>query len=175
MVGLFRHHLGSWPCPGRLVSAGRIVALGILHQCTNSRVCPARTLLAGAENRDEEDNAPLDWIGALLATLSLGGLIYGLIESDNLGLSNPIVLGSVVIGLVALAAFIIVELRVKAPMMPLKLFRSHTFAGTNLLTLFLYAGLSGSFFFLPFDLIRTQGYPPAAANSRVVAIHDHRI
>jgi len=120
------------------------------------------------ENRDEQDNAPLDWIGALLATLSLGGIIYGLIESNNLGLSNSIVLGSVALGLVALVAFIIVELRVKAPMMPLKLFRSRTFAGTNLLTLFLYAGLSGSFFFLPFDLIRTQGYPPTAAGAALL-------
>jgi EmrB/QacA subfamily drug resistance transporter len=120
------------------------------------------------ENRDEEDNAPLDWVGALLATISLGGIIYGLIESDNLGLSNPIVLGSIALGLLALAAFVMVELRVKAPMMPLKLFRSRTFAGTNLLTLFLYAGLSGSFFFLPFDLIRTQGYPPAAAGAALL-------
>lgn len=120
------------------------------------------------ENRDEDDNAPLDWVGALLATLSLGGSIYGLIESDNLGLTNPIVLGSVALGLVALVAFVTVELRVKAPMMPLKLFRSRTFAGTNLLTLFLYAGLSGSFFFLPFDLIRTQGYSPAAAGAALL-------
>ncbi len=120
------------------------------------------------ENRDEDDNSPLDWVGALLATISLGGIIYGLIESDNLGLTNPVVLGSVALGFVALIGFVIVELRVKAPMMPLKLFRSRTFAGTNLLTLFLYAGLSGSFFFLPFDLIRTQGYPPAAAGAALL-------
>ena len=120
------------------------------------------------ENRDEDDNAPLDWMGALLATLSLGGIIYGLIESDNLGLGNLVVLSSIGIGLLALAGFIVVEVRVQAPMMPLKLFRSRTFAGTNLLTLFLYAGLSGSFFFLPFDLIRTQGYPPAAAGAALL-------
>ncbi len=120
------------------------------------------------ENRDEDDNAPLDWLGALLATVSLGAIVYGLIESDNLGLTDPIVIGTIAIGIVALIAFVFVELYVKGPMMPLKLFRSRTFAGTNLLTLFLYAGLSGSFFFLPFDLIRTQGYTPTAAGASLL-------
>jgi EmrB/QacA subfamily drug resistance transporter len=120
------------------------------------------------ENRDEDDHAPLDWLGALLATISLGAIIYGLIESDNLGLTDPIVIGTIAIGIIALIAFVFVELHVKGPMMPLKLFRSRTFAGTNLLTLFLYAGLSGSFFFLPFDLIRTQGYSPTAAGASLL-------
>ena len=120
------------------------------------------------ENRDEDDNAPLDWLGALLATVSLGAIVYGLIELDNFGLTDPIVIGTIALGIVALIAFIFVELHVQWPMMPLKLFRSRTFAGTNLLTLFLYAGLSGSFFFLPFDLIRTQGYPPTAAGASLL-------
>lgn len=117
------------------------------------------------ENRDEDDNAPLDWLGALLATLSLGAIIYGLIQSNDIGLTNPFVLASVGLGVIALIAFVFVELHVKGPMMPLYLFRSRTFSGTNLLTLFLYAALSGSFFFLPFDLIRAQGYSPAAAGA----------
>jgi predicted MFS family arabinose efflux permease len=53
-------------------------------------------------------------------------------------------------------------------MMPLKLFRSPTFSGTNLLTLFLYAALSGSFFFLPFDLIQAQGYSATAAGASLL-------
>jgi predicted MFS family arabinose efflux permease len=48
-------------------------------------------------------------------------------------------------------------------MVPLALFRSRVFAGTNALTLLFYAALGGMFFFLPFDLIQVQGYAPAAA------------
>jgi len=50
-------------------------------------------------------------------------------------------------------------------MVPLSLFRSRTFAGTNLVTLLLYAGLGGGLFFVPFDLIQVQGYSPAAAGA----------
>ncbi|HTK37639.1 MAG TPA: MFS transporter, partial [Pyrinomonadaceae bacterium] len=56
----------------------------------------------------------------------------------------------------------------KAPMMPLGLFKSSTFAGANLLTLFLYAGLGGLLFFLPFNLIQVQGYSPTAAGAALL-------
>jgi hypothetical protein len=50
-------------------------------------------------------------------------------------------------------------------MMPLSLFRSRNFAGANLLTLFLYAALSGTLFFLPLDLIQVQKYSATAAGA----------
>jgi MFS family permease len=50
-------------------------------------------------------------------------------------------------------------------MMPLLLFHSRTFSGTNLLTLMLYAALGGTLFFLPFNLILVQGYSPTAAGA----------
>jgi MFS family permease len=51
------------------------------------------------------------------------------------------------------------------PMMPLKLFRSRTFSGANLLTLLLYAAFSGVFFFLPFNLMQVQGYTATQAGA----------
>lgn len=118
----------------------------------------------------DEDRAAkrLDWPGALLATLGLGGLVFGLVESNTFGLSNLLVLLPIGGGALALLAFIFVELHSKTPMMPLKLFRSPTFSGTNLLTLFLYAALSGTFFFLPFDLIQAQGYSATAAGASLL-------
>jgi EmrB/QacA subfamily drug resistance transporter len=118
------------------------------------------------ESRSEvEARQGLDWLGALLATLGLGGLVYGLIESNNLGLSNSLVLASIAGGVVALVLFLLVEARSRSPMMPLSLFRSRTFSGTNLLTFFLYAALGGSLFFVPFNLILVQGYSPTAAGA----------
>ncbi len=104
----------------------------------------------------------------VFATLSLGAIVYGLIESNNLGLLHPLVLGSEAIGVAALIAFILTEMRNAYPMMPLTLFRVRTFTGTNLLTLLLYAGLGGALFFLPFNLIRVQGYAPTAAGAAFV-------
>ena len=120
------------------------------------------------ESRDTEDSPHLDWWGALLATLGLGGIVYGLIESGHLGLGSAQVLSALVLGVVALSVFLVVEARSSAPMLPLRLFRSRTFSGANLLTLFLYAALGGTLFFVPFNLIAVQGYPPSAAGAAML-------
>ena len=118
------------------------------------------------ESESEEDQRRgLDWWGATLATLGLGGVVYGLIEANNVGFSDPLVLIALVAGIVALLVFLIVEARIASPMLPLTLFRSSTFSGANLLTLLLYAALGGTLFFLPFNLIRVQGYSPTAAGA----------
>jgi len=55
-------------------------------------------------------------------------------------------------------------------MVPLTLFRSPTFAGTNLLTLLLYAAMGGGLFFLPFNLIQVHGYAPSAAGAALLPL-----
>jgi len=116
------------------------------------------------ESRNEE-SARLDWWGAVLATLGLGAIVFGLIESSNLTLMHPLVLSCLLAGSVILGAFIFVESNNRHPMMPLTLFKSRTFSGANLLTLLLYSALGGIFFFLPFNLIQVQGYSPTAAGA----------
>jgi EmrB/QacA subfamily drug resistance transporter len=120
------------------------------------------------ESRDEEDDARPDLAGAVLATLGLGGITFGLIESSRLGWAHPLVPGSIVAGAAALAGFLAVEARVKDPMMPLSLFRSRTFAGANLLTLWLYAAMGGALFFLPFNLIQVHRYTATAAGAALL-------
>lgn len=120
------------------------------------------------ESREQEQHGPLDWPGAALATLGLGGVIYGLIESPRVGFSNPVVLLALVAGLVSLALFVFNEARAKNPMVPLKLFRNRDFSGANILTLFLYAALSGNFFFFALNLIQIQGYSATAAGAALL-------
>jgi len=118
------------------------------------------------ESRDEEAAAKkLDWPGAVLATFGLGAVVYGLIQAGSSGLGSPDVLAFLVVGVLALAGFIVVEARSSARMMSLELFKSRTFSGTNLLTLLLYAALGGLTFFLPFNLIQVQGYSTTAAGA----------
>src|SRR5438552_13348044 len=117
------------------------------------------------ESRDEEETGKLDLTGAALATISLGAIVYGLIESSRLGFHIPVVIVALSSSLIFLFAFVIVEARRRHPMMPLGLFRARNFTGANLLTLFLYAALAGTLFFLPLNLIQVQGYSATAAGA----------
>jgi EmrB/QacA subfamily drug resistance transporter len=116
------------------------------------------------ENSDRETTR-VDWLGAILAALGLGALVYGLIESSQVGFNNRSVIIALAAGIVVLVLFLFVESRLLQPMLPLKLFRSRTFAGTNLLTFLLYAALGGTLFFLPLNLIQVQRYSPTAAGA----------
>jgi EmrB/QacA subfamily drug resistance transporter len=122
-------------------------------------------LLRVPETRDEDAPRALDVPGTLCIALGLAGLTFGAIE---LGQSAPDVprsaaLAALGVGAVALVGFVLVEARSSHPMVPLGLFRSRTFTGTNLMTFFLYGALTGATFFLPLDLIQAQGYNAALA------------
>lgn len=117
------------------------------------------------ESRDEQATGRLDWPGAVLVTLGLAGIVYGLIQSGATGLGQSPVLIALALGGVALIFFLVLEARTAHPMVPLSLFRSRSFAGANLLTFFLYGALSAATYFIPFNLIQVQGYPPALAGA----------
>ena len=70
------------------------------------------------ESRNEGVHGDLDWPGALLVTLGLGGIVYGLIESSNAGWKNWGIIASILLGILALSGFIAVEMNRAAPMMP---------------------------------------------------------
>ncbi len=116
------------------------------------------------ESRDP-DAARLDFAGAALATVGLGGLVFGLIEASNRGFADPAVFVPLIVGAASLAGFVIAERKVREPMMPLTLFRSRNFTGANLLTLLLYMGLGGALYFFPFVLQQVHGYSATAAGS----------
>jgi EmrB/QacA subfamily drug resistance transporter len=118
------------------------------------------------ESRNEKASHHLDWPGALLATVGLGGLTYALIEwPARARHGGHLVAAAAGLGVVALAGFVAVEHWSRTPMVSLKLFRSRNFAGANLLTLFLYASLGGLMFFFPLDLIQIQHYTATEAGA----------
>ncbi|HEY4281599.1 MAG TPA: MFS transporter [Chthoniobacterales bacterium] len=119
------------------------------------------------ENKEKE-SSKVDWLGAILAALGLGCLVYGLIESPRLGFTDTTVIGMLIAAAVLLILFLLLEARLSHPMLPLNLFRSRTFSGTNLLTLCLYAALGGTLFFLPLNLIQVQHYPPTVAGAALL-------
>jgi MFS family permease len=103
----------------------------------------------------------LDSWGALLVTVGLGGIAYALTEPAHGFLEAAV-------GTAAIVGFFFVEARATAPMLPLDLFRSRTFSGANLLTLFLYTALSGVLFFLPLNLIQIQHYSATEAGAALL-------
>ena len=112
----------------------------------------------------------IDWLGALAVTLGLGGLVSGFIESANLGWTHPLVLAGFIIGCTSLIVFLFVEASAASPMVPLALFASSTFSGSNLLTLFLYAAIGIFFFLFPLNLIQVQGYSATATGAAVLPL-----
>lgn len=103
---------------------------------------------------------PLDYPGAALLAATLALLTVAVLQPGSR--HAPAWLGlALVLGL----ALFLRERRFHAPMLPLALFRVPAFAGANLMTLLLYAALSGILFFLPFNLIQVQGYSALAAGA----------
>ena len=132
----------------------------------------ALAVLAIARSRVPESRDPearrLDLLGAALVAVGLGGGVFGLLESSRLGLGDVRVIGALIVGVVALGAFLIVEGRASEPMVPLSLFRSRNFTGANAFTLLFYFAFVGTMFFLPFNLIWVQGYSATAAGAAIV-------
>ena len=91
----------------------------------------------GAEQRPLH-RAKVDYPGAVLGIIGLGGPVFGLIEQSRLGWSSPGVWVPIVIGVLSFAAFLWWENRVAEPMVPLGMFSIRNFGFGNLATLFIY-------------------------------------
>ena len=98
---------------------------------------------------------PVDWVGAVLSAVGIGGLVSGIILAPSQGSAASLLL---VGGTLALASFGWLERRTPAPMVPPRLLFSSSFVGMNALTLLLYFAVTSAFFLLPFNLILVQHY-----------------
>ncbi len=121
--------------------------------------------LWGVPESRSSEKMSLDWTGALAITLGLAGSVFGFIESQTHGWKHPLVLASLLAGVLGLLLFVLVETRTTSPMVPLDVFRSRAFTGANLLTLGLYSAVGIFFFLFPLDLIQVQGYSATATGA----------
>lgn len=119
------------------------------------------------ESRDETSDRRIDVFGAVLATLGLALVVYGLIAM-NAGRISAAQLGIVAAGLVVLGLFVAWERRVPDPMMRCDLFASRSFSMANVYTFLLYTALGGSMYFVPFVLINVHHYTPTAAGGALL-------
>jgi predicted MFS family arabinose efflux permease len=102
----------------------------------------------------------VDYTGAILCALGLGGPVFALIEQPRLGWSSPAVIVPLIAGAALLVMFLVYESRAEGPMLPLGLFRRRNFSAGNVETFAMYAGLAILFFFLILFLQQIGGYTP---------------
>ncbi|HEX9140454.1 MAG TPA: MFS transporter [Steroidobacteraceae bacterium] len=112
---------------------------------------------------------PLDWLGALLATASLGALTWGLTAGAGPAGWSGTAWSTILVGLAVGAAFIWIEKRRgEGAMMPVALFGSHTFVGLTVMTLLLYGALGGLLVLVPYVLIQGASYSGTAAGAALL-------
>ncbi|HEY2021934.1 MFS transporter [Paraburkholderia sp.] len=171
--------IGTWAGFGAITSAVGPVAGGWLVDAWSWRAIffinlplaaatIALALFSVPNSHNAEAADQLDWPGALSAAAGLAALTYGLTEASAHGFAHPLVLCALAAGVLVLAAFVLIEANSRHPMMPLDVFHSRDFTGANLVTLLLYFGLGGVLFFLPFTLIRADGYSATEAGAALL-------
>ena len=128
-------------------------------------------LIPLAARRLTESRGPagaLDLPGLALGGLGLLGVVYGIVRGNELGWTSATIVASLVAGVVLLAGFVAWELRAPHPMLPMRFFRSRTFAAANGVGFVMYFGVFGSIFLLAPFLQVSQGLSPLEAGIRTL-------
>jgi EmrB/QacA subfamily drug resistance transporter len=123
------------------------------------------TRLVVAESRDTSAEQRLDLPGLLSSAIALFALTYGLIEANTYGWTSGRILGLFAVALVGLAVFIVLELRQRAPMLDLSLFKNSTFAGANAVMMLVGLAMFGVFFFISLFMQNILGYSAIQAGA----------
>ena len=116
------------------------------------------------ESKDET-HVRLDLPGLLTSALALFALTYGLIEANTYGWGSGRIVGSFVVAVLALIAFVVLERHQNAPMLDLSLFRNTTYAGANLAMLLVALSMFGVFFFVSLYMQNVLGYSAVEAGA----------
>jgi len=111
----------------------------------------------------------LDLPGLALVSAGLLGIVYGLVQSQSQGWTDPVVVSALAAGTVLVLGFIGYERRAAEPMLPLSFFANRTFAVTNVISLAMYFGMFGSIFLLSQFLQNVLGNSPLQAGVKLLA------
>lgn len=169
--------LGAWGGIGGLAIAlgplvGGAVVQGISWQWIFWLNVPIGVLLVPlALTRLQETYGPagsLDLPGVGLASAGLFGVVWGLVRGNGQGWLSPEIVLALALGALLLMAFALWELRAPAPMLPLRFFRSRTFALANVASLLMFFGMFGSIFLLVQFFQTVQGYSPLGSGLRIL-------
>ena len=116
------------------------------------------------ESRDETHER-LDIPGLATSAVGLFALTYGLIEANSYGWGSTRIVASFAVAVVALAAFVLLEAKQRAPMLPLELFKNRTYTGANTVILLVALAMFGVFFFVSLYMQQVLGYSAVQAGA----------
>jgi EmrB/QacA subfamily drug resistance transporter len=128
-------------------------------------VLAAIVLSAGLQESKGNKNVSIDWAGALLLVGAIISLLITpvLHETESYAWSSPVLISLWVLGAVLLVAFVLVEGKVKEPILPMHLFKNRTFVVISLIIFVMAIGLMGSFSSFPFFAQNVLGMTPIAS------------
>ncbi|HVS28755.1 MAG TPA: MFS transporter [Solirubrobacteraceae bacterium] len=124
------------------------------------------TLFATRESRDDTAPRSVDVPGVAALTVGIGALVYALVEGNKWGWGSGRIVGLFVLAGIALAAFVVIERRVKLPMIDFSYFRSRSFLGANLAAFTVSFAMFGMFLFLALYFQNILHYSPFQAGLR---------
>lgn len=162
--------LGIWSMVAAGGGAVGLILGGILTQYVDWRWIffinvPIAALIVGAALKYIPADKPVtrqrvDVLGALTVTAGLMALVYALAKAPDIGWGNSMTLSYFAAAAVLLAVFIVNELRVRAPLVKLSIFKRRNVTGGTLLQLLMPAAMFGMFFYLSIYLQQILGYSP---------------
>jgi EmrB/QacA subfamily drug resistance transporter len=126
----------------------------------------AATLFAVRESRDTSVGREVDYPGVAVITIGLTALVLALVEGNSWGWGSTQVIGLLALAVVAMPAFVMIENRVKAPMIQFDLLSDRNFLGAVVVALIITFTMMGMFFFLALYLQDILGYSPLEAGVR---------
>ncbi len=131
------------------------VPVGIAAFLLSLRIVP--------ESRDELGHRSYDLAGATTVTGGLMALVYAIVDAESAGWGSTKTVGFFALALVLLAAFVAIELRAKAPLVRLSIFRIRSLLTANLAMFLAMSGMFAMFFFNTLYIQRVLGYSPLQA------------
>ncbi|HEX4751437.1 MAG TPA: DHA2 family efflux MFS transporter permease subunit [Solirubrobacterales bacterium] len=121
----------------------------------------APTLIA--ETRSEDETRHFDIAGAVTITLGLSAFVFALLDAETAGWGSFQTIGTIVASLLLLAAFVAIERRSRAPLVPFSIFRVRTVTGANVVGILVGASLFSMFYFISLYMQQVLGYSPIKA------------
>jgi EmrB/QacA subfamily drug resistance transporter len=124
------------------------------------------TLFAAKESRDETVDRTVDYPGIATLTIGLTALVLALIQGNSWHWDSPRIIALFVIAVVSLVSFVVIENRVRVPMLDFAFFRSRTSAGANLVGAIVSFAMFAQFFFLTLYMQNVMHLSPLATGVR---------
>ncbi|NGO48017.1 DHA2 family efflux MFS transporter permease subunit [Streptomyces ureilyticus] len=121
------------------------------------------------ESKNPQGDRP-DLLGALLSTIGMASVVYGIISGPEHGWTSAQVLVAAAVGVLVLGAFVLWELHIPYPMLDMHFFRNQRFIGAVAGAILVAFGLSGSLFLLTQHLQFVLGYEPLEAGLRLAPL-----